>query len=116
MNVSFSFRGVEVDEQTQRYVVKRLNRLVKLVDPVSASTIEISIDKKGKFRVEIMVKTPQSLYRAEEITESIEGSIDIVIDELEKQIYQRKNKKRDLKIRGKRSIKKKVVYDKASRF
>jgi len=63
-----------------------------------------------------MAKTPLALYRAEDTTESIEGSTDIVIDELEIQISKRKNKKRDLKRRGRRSIKKKLVYDKASRF
>jgi len=33
-----------------------------------------------------MIKTPYCLYRAEETTESIEGSIDIVSDELKIQI------------------------------
>lgn len=116
MHARFLFKGVEIDERTQEYILKRLERIEKLVDKVTEFEIEVERDKKGKFRIEIMAKTPLALYRAEDTTESIEGSTDIVIDELEIQISKRKNKKRDLKRRGRRSIKKKLVYDKASRF
>lgn len=116
MNTRFLFKGVEIDERTQEYILKRLARIAKLVDKVTEFEIEVSRDKKGKFRVEMMVKTPKNLYRAEETTVSIEGSTDTVIDELEVQIAKKKNKQRDLKLRGKRSIKKKLVFDKDSRF
>ncbi|MDO8565738.1 MAG: ribosome-associated translation inhibitor RaiA [Candidatus Moranbacteria bacterium] len=116
MNTRFLFKGVEIDERTQDYILKRLTRIAKLVDKLAEFEIEVSRDKKGKFRIEMMVKTPKNLYRAEETTQSIEGSTDIVIDELEVQIAKKKNKQRDLKLRGKRSIKKKLVFDKDSRF
>lgn len=116
MNTRFLFRGVEIDQRTQDYILKRLERIEKLVDKVSNFEIEIIRDKKGKFRVEIMVKTPHALYRAEETTESIEGSTDIVIDELEVQVDKQKTKFRDLRLRGKRSIKKRLVLDGAARF
>lgn len=116
MNTRFLFKGVDIDDRTKEYVVKRLGRVEKLVDPVSEFSIEVDQDKKGKFRVEIMVKTPHNLYRAEETTVSVEGSTDIVIDELEAQIDKKKNKNRDLKLRGNRSIKKKMTVDEAARF
>ena len=116
MTMRFLFRGIEIDEKTRDYILKRIGRIEKLVDIVTIFEVEVSQDKKGKFRVEIMVKTPHDLYRAEETTESIEGSTDMVIDELEGQITKKKNKLHDLKLRGKRSIKKKLVVDKAARF
>lgn len=116
MNTRFLFKGVEIDGRTQEYILKRLERVVKLVDPVSEFEVEAGMDKKGKFRVEIMIKTPHDLYRAEETSVSIEGSTDIVIDELEVQIAKQKNKLHDLKLRGKRSIKKKLVLDESARF
>lgn len=109
-------KGLELGEKTEEYIDKRLKRLAKLVDTASRFEVEIDRDKKGKFRVEVMVKTPHNLYRAEEISESIEGSIDVVVDELEGQLAKKKTKNRDLKRRGQRSIKKKVVLDKAARF
>lgn len=116
MNMRFLFKGLEIDTKTRNYIVKRIGRIEKLVDKVTLFEVEVSQDKKGKFRVEVMVKTPHDTYRAEEMTESIEGSTDIVIDELEIQVVKKKNKNHDLKIRGKRSIKKKLVVDKAARF
>lgn len=116
MNTRFLFKGLDIDERTNGYILKRLVRIEKLVDPVSEFSIEIDRDKKGKFRVEIMVKTPHNLYRAEETSVSIEGSTDVVIDELENQIDKKKNRNRDLKLRGDRSIKKKLVVDESARF
>ncbi|MFZ2299958.1 MAG: ribosome-associated translation inhibitor RaiA [Candidatus Moraniibacteriota bacterium] len=116
MNMRFLFKGVEIDERTKEYILKRLERIEKLVDPVSEFEVEIDLDKKGKFRVEVMVKTPHDLYRAEDTTESIEGSTDLVIDELEIQISKGKRRFRDLIRRGARSIKKKLVVDRAARF
>jgi len=116
MNTRFLFKGIEIDDLTKEYVLKRLERIAKLVDPVTEFEVEIEQDKKGKFRVEIMVKTPHNLYRAEETTESVEGSTDCVIDELEVQIDKKKNRNRDLKLRGNRSIKKKLVLDTSARF
>lgn len=109
-------KGIELDEKTSEYIDKRLQRLAKLVDPVSRFEVEVDRDKKGKFRVEVMIKTPHNLYRAEEKSVSVEGSLDVVVDELEGQLAKKKTKNRDLKRRGARSIKKKVVLDKAARF
>lgn len=116
MKTRFLFKGVEIDERTKDYVLKRLARIEKLVDPATEYSLEIDRNKQGKFRVEIMVKTPHNLYRAEETTVSVEASTDIVIDELEVQVDKKKNKNRDLKLRGNRSIKKKMVVDESARF
>lgn len=116
MNTRFLFRGVEIDDRTREYIAKRLERIEKLVDPVSVFEVEVDKDKQGKFRVEVMVKTPHNLYRSENTTVSVEASTDIDMDELEVQIDKHKNKSRDLALRGKRSIKKKTVVDESARF
>jgi ribosomal subunit interface protein len=116
MKMRFYSRGVEVDERTLRYIEKRLERIAKLVDPISRFEVEVSRDKKGKFRVEVMVKPPRHLYRAEETSTSIEGSTDICMDKLEEELAKKKGKSRDLKRRGSRSIKKRLVVDTAARF
>lgn len=116
-DVRVMYKGLTVDDRTKKYVLKRLAQLDKILDKVLRVEIEIDLDKKkNKFRVEIMIKTPYELYRAENITESIEGSIDLIIDELKTQITRNKDKRKDLMKRGARSIKKKVVVDKLARF
>ena len=105
-------KGVVIDDRTRNYVEKRLFGIEKILQGILGIEVEIDLDKKGKFRVEVMVKTPYQLYRSEETTESIEGSVDIVVEELKNQIRKDKERVKDLRIRGKRSIKKRIVFDK----
>lgn len=112
----FLSKGVTLRQETSDYIEKRLSRVVKLVPSSTQFEVEIERNKKGQFRVEVMVRTPRALYRVEEMSESIEGSVDIAMDELEVQLAKKKGKTRDLKLRGKRSIKKKLVVDTAARF
>ncbi len=116
MTTKFLFQGLEIDEGSQQYIVKRLDRIQKLADAASVFEVEVDRDKKGKFRVEIMIRSPKKRYRAEEITESIEGSVDLVIDELEQQMTKEKDRTGTLVRRGGRSIKKKMTLDSDARF
>jgi ribosomal subunit interface protein len=115
-NVRFMAKGLVIDDDAQEYILKRLETLDKVVGKVIQTEVEVDLDKKGKFRVEVMVKTPRNLFRAEEVTESIEGSIDLVVDHLQEQIVDEKEKFRTLRERGARSIKKKTVIDENARF
>ena len=115
-NVRFLFNGVEIDERTREYIEKRLSSLDKLNDKIMQTEVEIQLDKKGKFRVEVMIHTPRNKFRAENTTESIEASTDMVVDELRIQMSHMKDKLATLKKRGARSIKKKTVLDENARF
>ncbi|MDO8241067.1 MAG: ribosome-associated translation inhibitor RaiA [Candidatus Moranbacteria bacterium] len=115
-NVRFMYKGLRADDESKAYILKRLERLDKVTEKVLHKEVEVDLDKKGKFRVEVMIKTAYDLFRAEETTESIEGSIDLVVDELKVQITKDKDKRKTLMKRGAQSIKKKVVVDKSARF
>lgn len=78
--------------------------------------VEVEMDKKGKFRVELMIQTPRKLYRTEETSESVEGSVDMAVAEMQNQISSDIDRLRDLQERGARSIKKKMVLDDDARF
>jgi len=115
-SMRFMFKGMDSNEKAQVYIEKRLQKVNRIIKNVLEFEVEISFDKKGKYRVELMVKTPYALYRAEEISESIEGSADIACEELTAQIVKDKSKMVDLKRRGARSLKKKIVIDGDARF
>jgi ribosomal subunit interface protein len=110
------FKGMDSDKKAEAYIEKRLQKVNRIIKNVLEFEVEVSLDKKGKYRVELMVKTPYALYRAEEISESIEGSADIACEELTTQIVKDKSKMVDLKRRGARSLKKKIVLDEDARF
>ena len=109
-------KGLKIDSRTENYIEKRLQAVRKMLDNILRVEVEIDLDKKGKFRIEAMIKTPRELYRAEEITESVEGSIDLAVEQLKVQIRRSKDKMATLKKRGGRSIKKKTVIDEDARF
>ena len=115
-SVRFLYKDVKIDDRTKDYVLKRLEQLDKILDGAVQKEVEIDMDKIGQFRVEVMIKTPYSQYRAEETTESIEGSIDLAVDSLKIQITREKDKRKTLVKRGAQSIKKKIVLDKGARF
>ncbi|MFA7209027.1 MAG: HPF/RaiA family ribosome-associated protein [Parcubacteria group bacterium] len=115
-NVRFMYKNIKIDDKTKEYILKRLEGADKVIDGILHKEVEIDMDKKGKFRVEVMVKTPYDLFRAENTTESIEGSIDLVMDELKVQAIREKDKRKTMVKRGARSIKKKTVVDEAARF
>jgi ribosomal subunit interface protein len=112
----FMSKGMELADTSKAYIQKRLGRIEKLVDSMSEIEVETDCDKKGMYRVEIMVKTPHDLYRSENIAENIEAATDVALDELETQISRTKDRRHDLKIRGGRSIKKSIVVDSDARF
>ncbi len=116
MNMRFLTKGVELTDVSRAYIEKRLGRLEKLVAETALFEIEVTEDKKGLYRVEIMINVEGELYRAEETAESIEGGTDLVVDELERQLTQEKDRLTTLERRGARSIKKKLVVDENARF
>lgn len=116
MNIRYLLKGIKINKRNEEYIEKRLKALEKFLDKILQSEVEINIDKKGKFGIELMVHTPYKKYRVEEISESIEGAIDIAVADIKDQIAKDKGKIRTLKKRGRISIKKKMVLDKKARF
>jgi ribosomal subunit interface protein len=95
--------------------MEKIDRFSKKFSELNYET-EIYMDKKGKFGVDLMLKTPYKLYRVEEMSESIEGSIDLAVDNLKNQLVKDKDRLKELRERGARSIKKMVVVDESARF
>ncbi len=116
MKTRFLWKDLVADGKLKAYILKRLGEISDLFSRLSLYEIEASRDKKGFFRVEVNVNEPKALYRAEETSKSVEGSIDMVIEKLKSQVTRTKVKARELAVRGARSIKKKTVVDKAARF
>lgn len=116
LNLRLFCKNVTLDDRTKDYIIKRLQKMEKFLKGSLEYEVEINMDKKGKFYAEIMIKTPHKLYRTTKTSESIEGSVDMAIDEMQRQIVRDVDKLRDLRERGARSIKKKIVIDKKARF
>lgn len=116
MNIKYLYKNISISDQQREYIEKRLGAVEKIIEKINTVEVEVDKDKKGLIRVEVMVHTPRDLFRADEISESVEGSIDIVVEELKIQITRKKERIWTKVMRGARSIKKKMSIDKDARF
>jgi ribosomal subunit interface protein len=116
MNVKYLYKNIIINDKQRDYIEKRLAPVEKLVEKITQIDVEIDLDKKFFCRVEVMVHTPRDLFRAEDISESVETSIDMVVEELKNQITRKKDKIWTRIMRGARSVKKMVSTDKNARF
>lgn len=116
MNIKYLYKNITLNDKQREYIEKRLISLEKLVEKITKTEVEIDMDKKGLFRIEVMIHTPRDLFRAEETTEGVEGSIDLVSEELKTQMTRKKDKIWTKIMRGARSVKKKMSIDKDARF
>ena len=112
----YFYKNLTVERKTIDYIEKRLSKIEKMLEKMIQTEVEVELDRKGMYRVEVMIKVPRKLYRAEETSESVEGSIDMVVDELQTQIRRDKEKVQVIRERGARSIKKKMALDDKARF
>lgn len=117
MKTKFSAKETDISEDQRAYILKRLGEIEGVFETDALFEIEVEKDKRNFFRVEVNVSAPgNGLRRGEETSESVEGSIDMVIDKLRSQAVREKDKERDLRDRGARSIKKKIALDDSARF
>jgi len=93
--MKFHIRGknVEVTDALREYAEKKLGRLERYfeVPPTSEGAITLSVNK-NKHTVEVTIPFSAVTLRAEEKSEDMYASIDLVIDKLERQIRKHKTR------------------------
>lgn len=92
----YNIRGenIEVTEAIRMYAEKKIGRLEKYFNDVSTATVYVNLkvyaEKTAK--VEVTIPLPYLVLRAEETTIDLYGSIDLVVDKLERQVRKYKTK------------------------
>ncbi len=92
----YNVRGenIEVTQAIREYVEKKIGKLEKYFTNVPESTAHVNLkvysDKNAK--VEVTIPLPYLVLRAEETSPDLYGSIDLVVDKLERQIRKYKTK------------------------
>jgi putative sigma-54 modulation protein len=93
--MNFSIRGdrIEVTEALREYVEKKLGRLERYFEapPTSEVNVKLSVIRE-KQNVEVTIPLTGVLLRAEERSDDMYASIDLVVDKLERQIRKYKTK------------------------
>ncbi|WP_424766664.1 ribosome hibernation-promoting factor, HPF/YfiA family [Paenibacillus sp. sgz302251] len=93
MNYNIRGQHFQVTDALRDYVEKKLSRLDKYFESPVASETNVTLSvTKGKHTVEVTIPLPGVMLRAEEKSEDMYASIDVVVDKLERQIRKHKTK------------------------
>lgn len=115
MNVNYYHKNVApLGDASRDYIETKLGSIDEMVT-IKSARIEVEQTKLG-YLLKVELLNDGHTYRAQQDGQSINECIDIIQEELKKQIRRSTEKERDLKERGARSIKKKTVIDEAARF
>lgn len=94
--LKFNIRGENVDltDAIRDYVEKRIGKINKfLEDNVNATAhVNLKVYKNKTYKVEVTIPLPYLTLRAEETSNDMYASIDLVTDKLERQIRKYKTK------------------------
>lgn len=116
MDIQFFHNHSEHNPRAEEYIAAKIDKLERYLNNVLKAEVEIEKDKKGKYRVEVMVRTPYKLYRAEDYGDTPVEAADLVEGILKLQMKKDKEKMITLKRRGATSLKKKLALDSKARF
>jgi putative sigma-54 modulation protein len=93
--MNFIIRGdnLEVTPALREYVEKKLSRLEKYFEHLEACDAHVSLSVEGEeHKVEVTLFFPGLIVRAEEASEDMYASIDLVLEKLERQIRKYKTR------------------------
>ncbi len=120
MEIRYLFNSVKLNDAEKSYLEQKAERIGKLLKNYSENEltyeVEVAQDKKGFFTVEIMIKTPHNLYRARKSDKNLMNATDQADEAMKAQIRRDKDKVKELRERGSRSIKKKFTISENARF
>lgn len=118
MNIKYNHKNIDsLEENVVEYIDQKINSVGNLIDVLDAK-VEVS-DRKESNKVFMKVSlftTKGDEFQAKNHGITFFECIDIIEEELKKQIRRFKGKNRDLKKRGGMSIKKKLTIDENARF
>lgn len=92
----YTIRGenIEVTPAIREYVEKKVGKVERYFDemPESTAHVNLSTYPDNSAKAEVTIPLPYITLRAEETSEDLYGSIDLVVDKLERQIRKHKTK------------------------
>lgn len=92
--MKYTIRGnnIEVTAALHDYAEKKLSRLEKYFDTDSTEAYVLLSVTREEHKVEVTIPLPGLMVRAEEVSEDMYASVDLVVEKLERQIRKYKTK------------------------
>lgn len=94
MRYIFKGKNITITEALKDKITEKIERIEKLFPENTEVTVTLSVVKLDQ-KIEVSVKLPKRVLRAEVTSEDMYNSIDLVADKLERQMVKYKNRLRD---------------------
>ncbi len=91
MQLSVKGRNLEVTDALRSYAEEKLRRLTKYFENIVTANVVLSLEKHRQI-AEVTLRVRDLTIRAEESTEDLYSSIDLVVEKLERQILRYKER------------------------
>jgi ribosome hibernation promoting factor len=91
MQLSVKGRNLEVTDALRAYAEEKLRRLTKYFENIVTANVVLSLEKHRQI-AEVTLRVRDLTIRAEESTEDLYSSIDLVVEKLERQILRYKER------------------------
>lgn len=118
-NITYKHTNIETDHKLDSLVEQKLVSLEKYVEPEAEARVEVEFEKIPSHktgpicRLEINVWVQGVLYRSESTEDTFEMAVDVVRNELDKEMRRAHSKRHSLLRRGSRKIKEMMRWGKA---
>lgn len=115
MQVSVTFRHMDVSEPVKAYVEEKIARVKKYIDePIDAQAV-LSVEKKIRHKAEVTIVAKGITIKGSEETNDMYAAIDAMVDKIERQLKRYKEKLKEHKpASGREREVKKTVIEAAS--
>jgi putative sigma-54 modulation protein len=91
MKITISGKNMDISQALRNQVNKKVGKLERYFKPGTEAQVTLSVEKNRRI-VEVTIPFNGILIRAEESTENMYASIDLVLDKLERQIHKYRTK------------------------
>lgn len=99
MDLQIKSRHAEISGDLEKYVEKKINKLMKLNIRIMDATVmfeeNATKSKKDSHRVEMILHAPGTIYKTEEKDTSFYAAVDKAVDKLKRQLRKQKTKQLD---------------------
>ena len=92
MDITISFRHIDVDEEIRSYIEEKMARLQKYIETPLDVHVVLSLERKYRHRVDVMFTINGIVINAHEVMDDMHAAVDMILDKLERRLTKYRDK------------------------
>ncbi len=92
MDITISFRHIDIDEEIKYYIEDKMARLQKYVETPLDIHVVVSLERKYRHRIDVMFTVNGVVINAHEVMDDTRAAVDKILDKLERRLLKYRDK------------------------